>query len=187
MQTLNLSRIIRALAITAIASALPGLLIAQETPTLQTTGGPFVTVAAMSGTELPAAPSTAIVHGALPAANAAMFPIVEASAPHLQSAEHPFWDRQNTALFAATAGWATADFCVTHSNLARGGQELNPVARMFTKNTPLLATNFALETGGVIGMSYFFHKTGHHKLERMTSYVDISGSAGAVLWGLTHR
>jgi hypothetical protein len=168
----------------AISLALPGLLTAQETSTSQITGGPFATVAAVSYTELPAAPSTVIVHGALPAA---MFPIIEASAPRLQPVEHRFWDRQNTVLFAATAGWAAADFCVTHANLARGGQELNPVARMFTKNTPLLATNFALETGGVISMSYFFHKTGHHQLERLTSYVDISGSAGAVLYGLTHR
>jgi hypothetical protein len=187
MQTFNSRGIIQALAIMAIAFALPGLLIAQETSISQKTGGPFTTVAALSDTELPSTPSTAIAREPLPIANAAMFPIVEAPAPRLQSVEHPFWDRQNVTLFAATAGWAAADFCVTHANLARGGQELNPVARIFTKNTPLLASNFVLETGGVISISYFFHKTGHHKLERMTSYVDISGSAGAVLYGLTHR
>jgi hypothetical protein len=186
MQTFNSRGIIQALAIMVIVLALPGLMIAQEPTLSQTIGGPFATVDAPSE-ELPPAPSAAIVREPLPLANAAMFPVVEVPAPHLQPVEHPFWDGQNITLFAATAGWAAGDFYVTHSNLARGGQELNPVARIFTKNTPLLATNFALETGGVIGISYFFHKTGHHKLERMTSYVDIGGSAGAVLYGLTHR
>lgn len=100
---------------------------------------------------------------------------------------HRFWDRENTTLFAATAGWAAADFCVTRANLANGGRELNPVARMFTGSTPALAANFALETGGTVGIAYVFHRTGHHKLERLTSVVDISGSAGAVIYGLVHR
>jgi hypothetical protein len=186
MQTSHSRGIIQALAIMAIVFALPGLVIAQEPTVSQTTGGPFAAIAAISDTELPSAPSAATVREPLPLANTAIFPIVEVP-PRLKPAEHAFWDRENTALFAATAGWAAGDFYVTHSNLSSGGRELNPVARIFTKNTPMLATNFALETGGVIGISYFFHKTGHHKLERMTSYVDISGSAGAVLYGLTHR
>jgi hypothetical protein len=39
----------------------------------------------------------------------------------------------------------------------------------------------------VIGLSYFFHKTGHHKLERLVSVVNIGSSAGAVSYGLAHR
>jgi hypothetical protein len=39
----------------------------------------------------------------------------------------------------------------------------------------------------VISLSYFFHKTGHHKLERAVSLVNIGGSAGAVSFGLAHR
>jgi len=45
----------------------------------------------------------------------------------------------------------------------------------------------ALETASTIGISYMFHKTGHHKLERITSFVNIGTSAGAVAYGLTHR
>lgn len=100
---------------------------------------------------------------------------------------HPFWDRQNKILFSAVGAAATADFFTTRANLASGGRELNPVTRVFTSSTPLLAANFALETAGVIGISYMWHKTGHHKLERLTSFVDIGGSAGAVSYGLTHR
>jgi hypothetical protein len=50
-----------------------------------------------------------------------------------------------------------------------------------------LAINFAVETAGVVGISYFFHKTGHHKFERLTSYVNIGASAGAVSYGLLNR
>ena len=82
---------------------------------------------------------------------------------------------------------ATADFFVTRANLQSGGKELNPVTRVFSGSTPGLAANFALETGVVIGLSYIFHKTGHHKLERATSWVNLGGSAGAVAYGLTHR
>jgi len=100
---------------------------------------------------------------------------------------HRFWDRENTLLFTAVAATATADFFTTHANLASGGRELNPVTRIFAGSTPALAANFGLETAGVIGISYMFHKTGHHRLERLTSFVDITSSVGAVSYGLTHR
>ena len=64
---------------------------------------------------------------------------------------------------------------------------MNPIVRMFGNSTAGLAVNFVGETAGVMGISYFFHRTGHHKLERAVSYVNIGGSAGAVTYGLTHR
>ena len=116
---------------------------------------------------------------------------VVASAPVVarpkEFAAHPFWDRENRVLFTAVGALAAADFCTTRANLASGGRELNPVARVFSGSTPGLATNFALETASTIGISYMFHKTGHHKLERITSFVNIGSSAGAVAYGLTHR
>jgi|SRR5271165_2542264 len=117
--------------------------------------------------------------------------VVVASAPVVarptEVAPHPFWDRENRVLFTAVGAMAAADFCTTRANLASGGRELNPVTRVFSGSTPGLAANFALETAGTIGISYMFHKTGHHKLERITSFVSIGNSAGAVAYGLTHR
>jgi len=101
--------------------------------------------------------------------------------------EHKFWDKKNTALFATAAAFSAADFAVTHDNLSNGGQELNPLTRPFAGSTAGLAVNFAGETAGVIGISYLFHKTGHHKLERITPLVNIGMSAFAVTYGLTHR
>lgn len=109
------------------------------------------------------------------------------STPQASSSEHKFWDRQNTLLFATVAALNGADFAITRSNLQSGGQELNPVVRIFGRSTPGLAVNFVGETAGVVTLSYFFHKTGHHKLERFISVVDIGASAGAVSYGLTQR
>lgn len=101
--------------------------------------------------------------------------------------EHRFWDGQNQTLFAMNAALAGADFAITRRNLNHNGRELNPLMRVLSSSTPGLATNFAMETGGVIGIGYLFHKTGHHKLERVTSYVNLGASAFAVSYGLAHR
>jgi hypothetical protein len=101
--------------------------------------------------------------------------------------QHRFWDRENSLLFATSAAFSAADFVVTRDNLRAGGQELNPVTRVFSGTTTGLALNFAGETVGVVGLSYIFHKTGHHKLERAVSLVNIGASAGAVTFDLAHR
>jgi len=101
--------------------------------------------------------------------------------------EHKFWDAQNRALFLAAAALNGADFAVTRSNLQSGGQELNPIVRIFGRSTAGLALNFIGETAGVLSVNYFLHKTGHHRLERAVSMLNISASVGAVTFGLTHR
>ncbi|HZQ96811.1 MAG TPA: hypothetical protein VFA67_17495 [Candidatus Sulfotelmatobacter sp.] len=100
---------------------------------------------------------------------------------------HKFWDKPNRILFVAAAASNAADFAVTRANLQNGGRELNPMVRPFGRSTAGLALNFAGETVGVIGLSYFFHQTGHHKLERAVSMVNIGSSATAVAYGLAHR
>jgi hypothetical protein len=110
------------------------------------------------------------------------------STPAPEAHEHRrFWDRENSILFATSAAFSAADFVVTKDNLQGGGRELNPVTRIFGTSTAGLAMNFAGETAGVVGLSYVFHKTGHHKLERAVSMLNISSSAVAVSFDLTHR
>jgi hypothetical protein len=160
-------------AILAVMSSVP--LVAQ-----QPTGGPVALFNAPSAASERTAPDMA----AVPFTPVA---VVAVNNPPKERASHRFWDRENSVLFAASAGMATADFFTTRANLASGGRELNPLTRPFTGNTPMLATNFALETAGVTGVSYLFHKTGHHTLERLTSIVNIGESAGAVAYGQSHR
>lgn len=101
--------------------------------------------------------------------------------------QHKFWDRNNRILFTAVAALSAADFTVTRENLQAGGRELNPVTRIVGSSTAGLAMNFAGETAGVIGISYLFHKTGHHKLERAVSMVNAGTSAAAVSFDVAHR
>jgi|SRR5579863_2740655 len=117
-------------------------------------------------------------------------PLVSAVQPtnSREAAEnHRFWDRENSFLFAVNAAFSAADFVVTRDNLRGGGQELNPITRAFSGSSAGLAMNFAGETAGVVGLSYFFHKTGHHKMERAVSMLNIGSSAAAVTFDLARR
>jgi hypothetical protein len=104
-----------------------------------------------------------------------------------EASSHRFWDRENSLLFATSAAFGTADFFVTRNNLHDGGQELNPLTRLFAGSTAGLAVNYAGETAGVVALSYFFHKTGHHKLEHAVSMLNIGSSAAAVTFDLAHH
>jgi hypothetical protein len=116
---------------------------------------------------------------------AAVSPVVRTPA-HL-NADHNYWDTKNGVLFSSAAVLNAADFVVTRANLRSGGQELNPVVRVFGHSTAGLAANFAGETAAALSLSYLFHKTGHHKLERAVYLVNIGTSTGAVSYGLMHR
>ena len=117
---------------------------------------------------------------------AAAVPMMVAMQPRVE-VPHKFWDKPNKFLFIAAAAGNAADFAVTRANLQGGGRELNPLVRTFGRSSAGLALNFAGETVGVVGLSYFFHQTGHHKLERAVSIVNIGASVGAVGFGLAHR
>jgi hypothetical protein len=140
----------------------------------------------LASAPLPDAPTPAVA--AAPAAvitPVAITPIV--IAPSSVHPEHKFFDKRNRVLLIASAALNGADFAVTRANLQSGGQELNPLVRVFGRSSAGLAVNFAGETASVISLGYFFHKIGHHKLERAVFLVNIGGSAGAVTYGLTHR
>lgn len=133
--------------------------------------------------------SVAFAQGPLPDAPTASVepvPVIVMPRPRAEG-PHKFWDNQNRVLFAAVAVSSTADFFVTRANLQNGGQELNPLVRVFGRSTSGLALNFAGETAGVVSLSYFLHKTNHHRLERIVSIVNVGASAGAVGYGLAHR
>jgi len=172
----------------ALVPLLPASVLAQQPAPLAS-----VPLAARPGAAdlLPSAPMySADASGSLFLENAASIApmafapvIAQPKAPD----SHRFWDRENRILFATVGTFAAADFCTTRANLASGGRELNPVTRVLSGSTPGLAANFALETSGVMAISYMFHRTGHHKLERMVSLLNIGTSATAVGYDLAHR
>ena len=119
--------------------------------------------------------------------HASITPALALVTPTRTESQHRFWDRENVVLFSTAAALSAADFAITRANLQSGGRELNPIVRVFGRSTAGLAVNFAGETAGVMSISYFFHRTGHHKLERAISLVNIAGSAGAVSYDLANR
>jgi hypothetical protein len=113
-------------------------------------------------------------------------PVVKIDLPQA-SKEHKFWDKENRILFTSVAALNVADFAVTRNGLQNGARELNPVTRLFSGSTAGLAANFAGATAGNVGLSYLFHRSGHHRLERITSMINIGASTVAVTYSVTHQ
>jgi hypothetical protein len=101
---------------------------------------------------------------------------------------HKFLDAPNIALISTHIGLEVTDFAITHHNLANGGREVNPLAKPFCEQgTAGQIVYFAGRTAGVVGVSYFFHKTGHHKLERIFMLAASFDSSYGVTYSFAHR
>ena len=93
---------------------------------------------------------------------------------------HPFWDSENRWLFAAVGGARGLDYSSTLNMRRRGRQEIL-LSNDAVDNHPAFAAIEAAATGTSIGASFLFHRYGHHKLERWTSFVHIGlATTGAV-------
>jgi hypothetical protein len=81
---------------------------------------------------------------------------------------HRFWDRRNISLFSAVAVSRGLDYASTRNMLARGREEIL-LPDDVVNNTAGFVALEAAGTAASIGISYIFHRTGHHKLERWLS------------------
>ena len=90
---------------------------------------------------------------------------------------HRFWDRTNDLWFAAVAAGRGLDYAST-LNLRRRGIDEIFLTNSIVDNHPLFAGIEAAGTAASIGVSYLFHRTGHHQLERWTSIVHFGVAAG---------
>jgi hypothetical protein len=95
-------------------------------------------------------------------------------------AEHRFWDKENRWLFAGVGAARTLDYFSTLNMRRRGRQEIL-LSNDVVDNHAALGAIEAAGTGASIGASYLFHRYGHHKMERWTSFVHIGlTTTGAV-------
>ncbi|PYX79620.1 MAG: hypothetical protein DMG70_27125 [Acidobacteria bacterium] len=122
------------------------------------------------------APSAAWMQPVLP---------VVASAAKVQTvpeAHQVFLDRPAGIRFSVLAGLIAADGITTQRVLSMAGtRELNPLARPFVTHGAagqLAASSLGYAFG--IGTSYFFHRTGHHKMERIFENVAIGVESACV-------
>jgi len=96
--------------------------------------------------------------------------------PSPSTPPHHFWDHENLWLFSGIAVTRGMDYASTRNFQARGRQEI-----LLPDDVVNNSAGFAsLEAAGSltsIGISYIFHRTGHHKLERWLSIGHISVTA----------
>jgi len=93
---------------------------------------------------------------------------------------HRFWDRTNDWLFAGVAASRTLDYFSTLNMRRRGRQEILLTNDVVDHHAGFAAIE-AAGTATSIGVSYLFHRYGHHKLERWTSVVHIGFTTGGAV------
>jgi hypothetical protein len=93
---------------------------------------------------------------------------------------HRFWDRENDLLFAAVGAGRALDYAST-LNLRRRGIDEYFLTNSIVDNHPLFGGIEAAATAASIGVSYLFHRTGHHRLERWTSAIHFGVATGGAI------
>jgi hypothetical protein len=103
--------------------------------------------------------------------------------PKLRSlpGNHAFWDRTNILLFSGVAVFRGLDYASTRNFQARGREEVL-LAQDVVNNSAAFAGVEAAGAATSVGISYLFHRTGHHKMERWLSIGHISVAAFGVGW-----
>jgi hypothetical protein len=106
---------------------------------------------------------------ATPAANVGSFSGLRPPQRELAAVPpHPFWDRTNKLLFAGIAVFRGLDYASTRNMQARGRKEIL-LAPEVVNNDAAFGGLEAAGTATSIALSYWLHRTGHHKLERWLS------------------
>jgi hypothetical protein len=93
---------------------------------------------------------------------------------------HSFWDRENDLLFAAVGAGRALDYASTLNLRSRGINEAF-LTNSIVDNHALFAGIEVAATATSIGVSYLFHRTGHHRLERWTSAIHAGVAVGGAI------
>jgi hypothetical protein len=119
--------------------------------------------------------STALVDAPSAVPNPTPAPVIPTTAEQAPPA-HRFWDGKNVLLFSGVAAFRALDFASTKNFLARGRTEVL-IPDDIVYNNAGFASLEAAATATSIGISYWFHRTGHHKMERWLSIAHLSVTA----------
>jgi hypothetical protein len=122
----------------------------------------------------PSAPQPA--DSAAPAAQKKSSDASKAANP-LAPGVHRFWDRENDWLFAGVGAGRALDYAST-LNLRRRGINEVFLTNSIVDNHPLFGGIEVAATAASVGVSYLFHRTGHHRLERWTSAIHMGIAVG---------
>jgi len=89
---------------------------------------------------------------------------------------HRFWDKTNLMLFAGVATVRALDYTSTRHFRRLGHNEVL-LTNSVVDNKPLFAGIEVAGTALSVGLAYWLHRTGHHKLERWVSIVHVGVGA----------
>jgi hypothetical protein len=92
---------------------------------------------------------------------------------------HRFWDRTNILLFSGVAVFRGLDYASTRNFMARGREEIL-LPDDVVDNSAGFASLEAAATMTSVALSYWMHRTRHHKLERWISITHLSVTAFGV-------
>ena len=90
---------------------------------------------------------------------------------------HKFWDTENICLFTGVGAARMLDYASTRHLRDQGNYEW-PLSNSIVDNRPLFVGIELAGTAASIGVSYLFHRTGHHSLERWVSIAHIGVGVG---------
>jgi hypothetical protein len=99
------------------------------------------------------------------------------ASPQVAKGRHPFWDKDNIVLFAGVGAGRVLDYLSTRHFRDRGVNEWL-LTNHIVDNKPLFAGIEVAGAAASIGVSYLFHRSGHHKVERWVSVVHIGAAVG---------
>jgi hypothetical protein len=98
----------------------------------------------------------------------------------VKPAVHRFWDTENILLFAGVGAARGLDYAST-LNIRRRGINEAFLTNAIVDDHPEFAAIEVAATAASIGVSYIFHATGHHRLERWVSYVHMGVAVGGAI------
>jgi len=90
----------------------------------------------------------------------------------LRTKSHSFFDYPNVGLFAGVGAIRLLDYTSTQYFRKRGISEAL-LTNDIVDDKPLFAVIETAGTAASIGISYLFHRTGHHRLERWVSMIHV--------------
>jgi hypothetical protein len=107
-------------------------------------------------------------------------PVQQPTKPPQPASSHRFWDRTNIMLFSGVGIFRGLDYASTRNFQARGRQEIL-LPDDVVNNSAGFASLEAAGTAASIGLSYWMHRAGHHKLERWVSILHIGATGFGVI------
>ena len=100
-------------------------------------------------------------------------PPVAGETPKPVAPPHAFWDRANILLFSEVAVFRGLDYASTRNMQARGREEIL-LPDDVVNNSAGFASLDAASAATSIGLSYWMHRSGHHRIERWISIAHVS-------------